>query len=866
MLRRVYTIIFTVTLFFATIGFSQTYQGPSQGSVNSGAIVNINSFPDFPISDDTTLIIRGEMKIDGDIKPLMIESNGREIFPNSYTEDMNVNDNPLGIGDNTLLLQKYNVALSNEVIPPDPTIAVGPNHVMVLTNNGIGIRIYDKQGTLLKSISSNAFWSAVWPQQDGDPQILYDHYANRWFMLFMQYDPTALTAGNLIAYSDDDDPLGTWYIYRLNTKLHGTVASNTWGDYPQIGFDEQAIYIMTRCFPFGGGSPHTKIRIISKAELYASNAGPLTYNDIWDIYDSTLPVALRYPDIIHPSFQYSPVGEHYFLYAYRGGGNFYSLYKLSNPITSPVLTRVNISVPFFGNTPNANQLGGGTPIESNGSHIKTAPVLRDGFLYATHSIQNSVYPFYSSIKYVKINVSTNTVVESAELGANHYFYIYPAIAVDKDGNIGITCSRSADNEYIGSYFVTRRFSDPAGLSNSFTLQPGLGNYNIVANERNRWGDYLGAFIDPADEYSFWMISEYASGTNAYACAVGQVRLHPFTGVYSYVSDSTLNFGNAEVGQSGDTLSVILANYGEDDFIISDIPSSTGDFHLVSTHSFPITIPTFDSVTVKFQFRPTSEGQQDTLYSITSNSTTLTGISLSGFGFVINPAAENNMFAISGSQNSGNFVLIDKLTGQGTNIGPTAYNDFVGLTIHPTTHIVYALRVPSANLAEIYRINAPLGNSYKLLSLPLENLHSIAFDKDSVLWAIQRSGELFTVNLDSGIYSYVSTVPVERVTMAFDPITNELYGSVRSTTAPKDLIIKINPFTGDTTLIGSTGFNVNTTEIAFDEYGELYGIKGIGAVALSDFFKIDKTTGVGTIIGSIGYKDIRGLAYSLGEPN
>jgi hypothetical protein len=328
----------------------------------------------------------------------------------------------------------------------------------------------------------------------------------------------------------------------------------------------------------------------------------------------------------------------------------------------------------------------------------------------------------------------------------------------------------------------------------------------------------------------------------------------------------LSFGDTEVGELGDTLSVILSNYGVDDFIISNIPASTGDFHLVSTHSFPITIPTFDSVTVKFQFKPTSEGQHDTLYSITSNSTTLTGINLGGFGFVINPAAENNMFAISGSQNSGNFVLIDKLTGQGTNIGPTTYNDFVGLTIHPSSHIVYALRVPSTNLAEIYRINAPLGNSYKLLDLPLENLHSIAFDNDSVLWAIQRNGELFTVNLNSGTYSYVSTVPVERVTMAFDPSTNELWGSVRSSTNPKDLIIKINPLIGDTSLVGATGFGVNTTEIAFDEYGELYGVKGIGAVGISDLFKIDKVTGVGTIIGSVGYKDIRGLAYSLGEPS
>ncbi|MDP2363276.1 MAG: hypothetical protein Q8M94_05855, partial [Ignavibacteria bacterium] len=93
-----------------------------------------------------------------------------------------------------------------------------------------------------------------------------------------------------------------------------------------------------------------------------------------------------------------------------------------------------------------------------------------------------------------------------------------------DGNVGITCSRSATTEYMGSYFTTRRATDPQGLSTAIELQKGLGKYNITFGQgRNRWGDYLGAFIDPADEYSFWMLSEYASGTNAYACVVGQFR-------------------------------------------------------------------------------------------------------------------------------------------------------------------------------------------------------------------------------------------------------------------------------------------------------------------------------------------------------
>ncbi len=861
--RRTYAIILAVTLLFTTVLFSQNYQGPEQGSVSSGAVVNTNAFLDFPISGDTDTIIRGEMNIEEiNSEPILIESEGKNVFPTTYIEDVNIGSSPSGVGDNAMLLEKFNVVLDNNVIPPDPTIAVGPNHIMVLTNNGVGIRIYDKQGTLLKSINSTQWWSAVWPTQEGDPQIFYDQFSGRWFMLFLQVNTSTLTAGNLIAYSDDDDPLGTWYMYRLDTNLHGATTSDTWGDYPQIGFDEQAIYIMTRCFSFSGYFQYTKIRIISKAELYASNAGPLTYNDIWDI---TLPTSNTRPDVIHPSFQYSPAGEHYLLYASRTGGNFYSLYKITNPVTAPVLTGVNISVPYFGLTPDADQLGGSTIlISSNGSHIKTAPTFRDGYLYATHSIKNSVYPNYASIKYVKIDVSTNNVVESAELGADKYFYIYPAIAVDKNGNVGITCSRSGDNEYIGSYFTTRRATDPLGLGSAGVLQPGLGNYVIdFGSGRNRWGDYLGAYLDPADEYSFWMFSEFASGTNAYSCAVGQVRLEPFPGVYGFLPVKDFDFGNVEVDTESDTINVIISNYGVDPLIINSIPTSQGDFFRTSNHSFPYTLNTYDTLNIKMVFKPTTSGSQGIVYPIDSNSDSISGINLTGFGYDMYPASNKILYGISGTVNSGNTLYINTVSGVGTNIGLSNYTDFKGMAIHPLTNQIYVIRSNTFG-SEIFRINAQSGDAYLFVSLTTPNLYSIAFDKNSDLYGTFSNGEIRKINLETGIDSLVSSTLIFPIAVTFNPISNELWGSYRLLIgSPKDLIVKINLATGDTTRIGQTGFSINTVDMEFDENGILYGIKGLGTT-ISELFSIDTLTAVGTLIGSIGLKDIKALGYSLGN--
>jgi hypothetical protein len=846
-------MILAVTLLCATFSFSQTYQGPVTLSVDSGAVVNIDLLTDSPIFSNEG-IINDKNLIYPDIEPFIIENEGSDILQTTYVEDPNLPNNTSGVGDNTFLLEKWDVQQANNVIPPDPTLAVGPNHVIVLTNDGNGIRIYDKQGTLVKLINSTQFWSAIYPSQSGDPQIIYDHYAGRWVMVFMQIDDIALQAGDLVAYSDDDDPFGTWYMYRL--------PNNLWGDFPQIGFDEEAIYIATNNFTFGGDGQYAKIRIISKAELYSSNAGPLSYTDIWNI---SIPNSGSPVWNLRPSFQYSPADGHYFLYAgNRQDGaptNYYSFYKLTNPTTNPVLTGVNIIVPFYYPTPRANQLGGGSPlIESGGSAIRNAPIFRDGFLFATHSIRNSLYPTNSSVKYFKIDVSNNTVVESAELGANGYYYIYPAIAVDKDGNVVINFSRSANTEYMGAYYASRRATDAPGLSGAFELQPGLGNYVKTFNgTRNRWGDYMGAFLDPADEYSFWMFTEYASTGNNYACVVGQVRLEPLAGIYVFPEGQDYDFGKIEVGSSSDTISALLANYGTDDLIISSIPASFQDISLVSSHTFPITLQTYDSLTLKFVYNPSTVAVIDTIYPVINNSTNFTGIRVSATGFLINSVDRDQIYSVSGVQNGGNFSSIDYQTGAGTNIGETGFSNLVGLAIHPKTNIAYAL-ISSASGSQILRVNGTEGDTYPLFDLALSNLYSMTFDSSGQLYANTQAGIIYSIDLSNSTFTQISQMPVQRVSMAFNLVDNQLWGTVRNLVGVKDRIIKISLTSGDTTNVGQTGFGVNNNSIVFDGAGNFYGITGTATVD-NNLISIDKTTGIGTLIGSTGLFDLKAIALS-----
>jgi hypothetical protein len=82
--------------------------------------------------------------------------------------------------------------------------------------------------------------------------------------------------------------------------------------------------------------------------------------------------------------------------------------------------------------------------------------------------------------------------------------------------------------------------------------------------------------------------------------------------------------------------------------------------------------------------------------------------------------------------------------------------------------------------------------------------------------------------------------------ALDPTSGVLYGS--STNIGTSSLLQVDPTTGVATLIGPiTGSGCNIA-IAIDGTGQMYGYD----ICTDDFWAIDKNTGAGTLIGSIGF--------------
>lgn len=858
MFKRIFTVLLLLTGFFSCVN-GQSYSGPDSGGVASGAAISTDNF-----SKNTTIIEPRE-HIWNEETEFANENSEYIDFGyqtpkegSNYFEDPNA-DNPTGGTPYPFLLKDFEGVPMGNSIPPDPYLAVGPDNIIAVVNTSF--RIFDKEGNILKTISADSWFNNVFPNPGAfDPKVLYDVIDQRWIMVWLQQNEGSHTSSLLLSVSDDSDPLGTWYNWALPANLNGTVNANNWTDYQGVGYDQNAIYVSGNQWSFAVGGVNTfkyaKIRIIPKAQLYANTAGACSWKDIWNINNGN-------SFTIRPGLSYTNNSK-YYLVEVPYQANFFRVFNITNPLGTPVLGLNNVPVTSYTSPGNASQLGGGMSIESGGSYLRNEPKFRDGFLYLVHSVQNPSFPQYSALHYVKINTTTNTTAQDMVFGANGYWHFYPSMDVDINGNVALAYSRSAPTEYAGAFYTGRFANDPPGFMGSQPIAKGLGNYVVTfGGDRNRWGDYTGIVLDPADQTSFWALSEYAAATNTWGTRVGKISVEPLAGPYLISAVDSIDFQNVEAGTTGDTLTIGMANYGSDDVVISTIPIDLGPFHLLNNLSFPLTLSTYDSLNLEYVFQPAAPGPYNETLTISSNSSGFQNILLKGRGYEINPAVKDNFYAVSGTVNEGSLFTINSVTGAGNLIGNADYDDvddFKSLTIDPHTGIMYGLSNYSGN-SVISRINSEFGDAYELFTLPLTEMYSITFDTSGTMYGILRTGEIYTIDLNTGSYNLQSTADVLINSASFDPETNVLYATAFvAVGSNKDRIYTIDPETGTSTIIGNTGFNILTNDLAFDPTGAMFGVTG-SASQNNNFITIDKTTGTGTIIGSTNYPNITGLAYS-----
>jgi hypothetical protein len=395
-------------------------------------------------------------------------------------------------------------------VPPDTVGDVGPNHYVQSVN--IDYAVFSKNGSLVYGPApNNTVWSgfggACEVNNDGDPIILYDQFADRW--IHSQFVATS-PYKECIAVSTTGDPTGSWHRYEYDF-------GSSFPDYPKLGIwpTEDAIFVTYNMFGrvrFSG----PRVCAYQRSKLYAGQTNTGQCFSPSSSYHSFLPADLDGSTL-------PPAGT---------DGYFVNRYS-----STLVSWRANIDWANSGNSTFTGPTtvggvasyttacnGGGTCIPQAGTS-QQLDSLGDRLM---HRAAYRVFPDHQSL------VVNHSVVASNATGIRWYemrpsgsgLSVYQqgtyspdsthrwmgSAAMDGSGNLAVGYSASSSGINPGIRQTGRLATDTLGtLQAESTILTGSGSQT----QYSRWGDYSSINIDPVDDCTFWYTTEYLGQTGVF---------------------------------------------------------------------------------------------------------------------------------------------------------------------------------------------------------------------------------------------------------------------------------------------------------------------------------------------------------------
>ena len=405
----------------------------------------------------------------------------------------------------------------NFTVPPDPEVAVGPNHVVVVVNTALAI--YDKVGTLLWGpTDAEAFFAAVVGCTTlFDPNILYDEAEDRFVM---GWDSGG--SGYCIGATETGDPLGLWRGYRFGTTFGGEFF-----DYPHAGVGREAIYMGGNIF--NGSFVRADVWAINKAALYSDALLPLPVRKTIGGQDTPQPMNLHgFAQGTWPSS-----GPHYILADTSFDGSLISVWSWSDPFGANTFTflgsvNLNVATGVTAGMPiNTPQLDGGS-LQTNDWRVQDAEY-RNGSVWMAQTIAcNPGGGTVNCVRWAEIDPAAPSIVQAGLLASDGQHRIFGDVAVNHCDDMTLGYTKSSLGMYPAAFFTGRLGSDaPGTLQAEAELKAGEIAYQAFDGAPYRWGDYTGATSDP-DGVRTWYLGEYSKNTGT-AFARWGTRVGSFTG-------------------------------------------------------------------------------------------------------------------------------------------------------------------------------------------------------------------------------------------------------------------------------------------------------------------------------------------------
>ncbi|MEO8069097.1 MAG: T9SS type A sorting domain-containing protein [Flavobacteriales bacterium] len=434
-------------------------------------------------------------------------------------------------------------------VPPDPTGAAGPNHFVQAVN--LSYKVYSKTGG---SMSGSLALSSLWPgsQNAGDPIVLYDRHADRWFISQFNFQPNRM----LIAVSETADPLGAYYTY--------SYTFSQFPDYPKFSVWWDGYYFTSNSNKTAVAFERTKMLAGDPtAQMIALTAPGNGSNG----FTSVLPADADGP--------LPPNGTPCYFFnlednAWGNPTDRIHVYEMTTDWVTPSNTTV-LSTQTLTTASFVTALGSGFDnIAQPGTTQKLDAVSEILYFRAQHTRwtnYNSMVLCHvvdaggdqAAMRWYELRDANDGVWTIHQQGTydpddgNRWM---GSIAMDDQGNIGMAYSHNDPSNAIqsGVRYTGRYATDPLG---QMTVSEGTAITGIAAQTGvNRYGDYGHMSMDP-DGTTFWFTGEYLGAGGITRTRIFSFDLANSIGIAEHPTEATtaqlevlLSAGLLEVSLSG----------------------------------------------------------------------------------------------------------------------------------------------------------------------------------------------------------------------------------------------------------------------------------------------------------------------------
>ena len=402
------------------------------------------------------------------------------------------------------------------VTPPDPQLAVGPNHVVEMINI-IG-RIFDKDGVVLDTFVLADFFAVPGGYHDTDPKIIYDAFSGRWFATYISAidNEPGMDIGLLhVAVSKTSDPTGAWNVYSRSYD-------DVFPDYPGIGLTDDKFTVSSNVFDIDGvNAPPScllgtycgvETLVFEKADLIAGAANPGLF---------AFPLAEEFT--VRPAHSLSPVSDQYLAAWHFLIINQLVVFRITGTPAQGNVTMAattNLTTLPQDSPPPSRTAGAGSCVVfgadigppaciDSGDYRMLETVWRDGTLWGGSSAVCLPPPdveLKSCAHLVEVDTAgTPTLGQDIMYGTAGQYFSWPAIRTDAAQNLYVSLTHTNTSIFAEARLAGRRSTDPSGvMSVSKLLRAGQ-----VVHTSERWGDYLGMAVDPSYAACVWAVGQYA---------------------------------------------------------------------------------------------------------------------------------------------------------------------------------------------------------------------------------------------------------------------------------------------------------------------------------------------------------------------